>query len=136
MSAATKRQVAFDMLLNVVATALPLVVLQVIVLPLMAYNMEGEEYGLVVTILSAFSVIPGVLGNTLNNIRLIYDKKYKDCSLSGDFNPMVLAASAVSFLAKSQLRVSWELSISSRSLCLGSLQPYGLSANTTLLRSE
>lgn len=99
MSAATKRQVAFDMLLNVVATALPLVVLQVIVLPLMAYNMEGGEYGLVVTILSAFSVIPGVLGNTLNNIRLIYDKKYKDCSLSGDFNPMVLASSTVSFLA-------------------------------------
>lgn len=85
-----KKKVVIDVALNVVATALPLCVLQLAVLPLMAQDMSGDKYGLVVTTLSIFSILPGVLGTTLNNIRLIFQNKYDEEGLRGDFNVILL----------------------------------------------
>lgn len=85
-----KKKVVIDVALNVVATALPLCVLQLAVLPLMAQDMSDDKYGLVVTTLSIFSVLPGVLGTALNNIRLIFQNKYDEEGLRGDFNVILL----------------------------------------------
>ncbi|WP_165056694.1 MULTISPECIES: lipopolysaccharide biosynthesis protein [unclassified Adlercreutzia] len=93
---ATKKQIAFDMMLNIAASALPLCVLQLIVLPLIAAEVEGDAYGLIVTILSVFSLGPGVLGTVLNNIRLIFEGRYKEAGLSGDFNYLLILFSVIS----------------------------------------
>lgn len=66
-----KKRFAVDMLLNIVATAIPTFVLQLLLLPLLSRHMTDDDYGLLVTILSLINVIPATMGNTLNNIRLI-----------------------------------------------------------------
>ena len=83
---ANKKKVIGDVALNVVATALPLCVLQLIILPLMAQDMQSDEYGLVVTTLSIYSVLPDVFGTVLNNIRLILNNRYILEGEKGDFN--------------------------------------------------
>lgn len=61
------------MLLNIAATAVPTFMLQLLILPMLAKYMDGDEYGILVTILAVLNVIPATMGNSLNNIRLITD---------------------------------------------------------------
>ena len=81
-----KRKIVSDMALNLIAAAIPIVVLQLILLPMLSRDMNGDEYGLVVTFLSIFGMIPDALGNVLNNIRLIYENRYCKKKIAGDFN--------------------------------------------------
>ena len=81
-----KRKIVGDMALNVIATAIPIAVLQLIILPMLSREMKGDEYGLVITFLSIFGIIPDALGNVLNNIRLIYNDRYCEKRIAGDFN--------------------------------------------------
>ena len=92
---AGKKQIAADVALNVLATALPLCVLQLVILPLMAGNMGEGEYGLVVTTLSVFNVLPGVFGIALNNVRLVFQNKYDQAGVRGDFNAILLCSGLV-----------------------------------------
>lgn len=94
----SKKRMAFDMLLNIVASAVPLCVLQLVVLPLIAADMSGDSYGLVVTMLSLFSMGPGVLGTVLNNIRLVYEEKYRSIGVVGDFNYLLVVCSAIGIM--------------------------------------
>lgn len=66
-----KRKIAFDMVLNIVATAIPTFVLQLLILPMLAKYMDSDEYGILVTVLAVLNVVPATLGNSMNNIRLI-----------------------------------------------------------------
>lgn len=79
-----------DMVLNLIATAVPTFVLQLIILPLIGSRMNSESYGLLVTILALLNVVPSTFGNTLNNIRLIYDNEYKSRNIEGDFNAILI----------------------------------------------
>lgn len=64
---------------NLLATAIPLAVLQLIILPLMSKRMGDNSYGLSVTMIAFFNICPGVLGIALNNIRLLkYDSSKKN----------------------------------------------------------
>lgn len=94
-----KRKVLLDVFLNIVATALPLCALQLIALPIIAGSMPSDEYGVVVTMLSVFSLGPGVLGMVLNNMRLLFDSKYEELGISGDFNILLIVFAVIaSFL--------------------------------------
>lgn len=81
-----KSAFATNSFLNMVAAAVPLAALQLLVLPFVNARVGGEEYGLIVTVISLFTLCPAVFGNTLNNIRLISDKEYDDSGVQGDFN--------------------------------------------------
>ena len=85
-----KNKVFGDMALNIIATAIPTFVIQIILLPLLGRRMDSNEYGLLVTILALLNVVPSTFGNTLNNIRLIYDRTYKIEKVEGDFNLILL----------------------------------------------
>lgn len=61
----------FDVFLNIVATAIPIAVLQLCIYPLIATNVDDEIYGLFLTQISVLTIISGSLGNALNNIRLV-----------------------------------------------------------------
>lgn len=81
-----KKKIIADMLLNIIATALPTIFLQLLILPLLAKQMTSDNYGFLVTILALLNVVPATFGNVLNNIRLLYDNEYKNNKVSGDFS--------------------------------------------------
>lgn len=67
------KKVIVDMCCNIVSSAIPVFVLQLILLPALSRNMSSDEYGLVILHLSLFNIVPSAFGNSLNNIRLIED---------------------------------------------------------------
>lgn len=83
-----KNGIAGNMILNIVAGAVSVVALQLIILPYLGKIMNASEYGLLVTLLAMLNVIPTTLGNSLNNIRLLYRNKYESEKLDGDFSIM------------------------------------------------
>ena len=87
-----KKKIIFDMLLNITAAAIPVAVLQLVVLPLLGRKMSDSSYGILVTILSLLNVVPATLGNALNNIRLIEGEKDEK---QGDYNALLLILSAL-----------------------------------------
>lgn len=91
-----KKQFLVDSMLNIISAALPLLILQLVSYPLIARALGGEEYGLIITLISVFTVISFPLGNVLNNIRLLRDKEYKNESVEGDFNPILVGSSFIS----------------------------------------
>lgn len=80
------------MMMNIVATAIPLIVLQLLVLPQMAEKMTDAQYGLLVTVVAFMNVIPSTFGNTLNNIRLLFQNKYDEKNKVGDFQIILLVS--------------------------------------------
>ena len=91
-----------DAMLNIIASAIPLALLQLLILPGIGNTLGQVKYGAIVTLLSLTTLIAFPLGNALNNVRLIQCKEYEDKRLSGDFNLLLLisvAADAVFTLA-------------------------------------
>lgn len=93
-----KTKVIFDMMINIVATAIPTVVLQLLILPSLANYMSGNDYGLVVTILAVLNVIPSTIGNMLNNVRLLHDEEYRSYKLTGDFQILLVLFEALNII--------------------------------------
>ena len=85
-----KKKIIVDMGLNIVASAIPVFVLQLLVLPSLAGQMTDDKYGLLVTILSLLNMIPASLGNVLNNIRLIFNKDQTEVEKKNDYNAELL----------------------------------------------
>lgn len=93
-----KKKAIGDAVLSIASSAIPLVSLQLVLMPLLArYLPNDNSYGLVVTLLGVTTVISQTFG-PLNNIRLMLDYEYKEHQLSGDFNVLVLIFSGVSGL--------------------------------------
>lgn len=82
---ASKRQICIDMILNIIAVTVPVVILQLVIYPITAEKIGGEEYGLMLTVYSIWIMISNSLGNVLNAIRLLYDHEYKEKNIEGDF---------------------------------------------------
>ena len=79
-----KRKVFFDIVLNIIATALPIAVLQLVIYPHLARELGGDEYGLMLTIYSVWIMISNSLGVVLNNVKLLRHHDYQDHSAGGD----------------------------------------------------
>ncbi|MFA6707928.1 MAG: hypothetical protein WCR91_08515, partial [Sphaerochaetaceae bacterium] len=74
MVAETKKKIIKDVLLNIVATALPIIILQLIIQPIVAKRVGSESYGLMLTLIGVIQIGVGIFGNSLNNIRLLSDR--------------------------------------------------------------
>ena len=81
-----KRKIIFDSILNIFASALPILILQIIVLPVLGLHLGEKEYGVAITLISYSMLFSLPFGNVLNNIRLLMDREYKEQALEGDFN--------------------------------------------------
>lgn len=88
-----KKNFIVDSILNIISTALPLIVLQLISFPVIAQYVGAEHYGIIVTIISALTVISFPIGNVLNNVRLLRDDTYSKENIKGDFNFILLGTS-------------------------------------------
>ena len=113
-----KKRIAVDMALNIAATALPTFVLQLLILPSLSRHMSDERYGLLVTILALLNVLPSTMGNVLNNIRLLYDSKYREDGLTGDFNVLLLIMAGVNLLIVAAFSYFYEQTITPISVFL------------------
>lgn len=89
-----KKKFVLDSLLNIIATSIPLLILQLVTLPVVGARLGGDQYGLVVTLISLFTLLSLPFGNVLNNIRLLSDNEYKQKKITGDFN-LLLAGSII-----------------------------------------
>ena len=92
-----KKKIALDMFLNIVATAIPTAVLQLLILPALAGKMSDVAYGLLVTFISLFNLIPAMLGNTLNNIRLIYGEE-EQAKKTSDYKVLLVIFTMLNFV--------------------------------------
>ncbi|WP_016839519.1 lipopolysaccharide biosynthesis protein [Ureibacillus thermosphaericus] len=86
----SKKGFIIDSLLNITATTIPILILQLISLPIVGSKLGGEEYGLVVTLISLFTLLSTPFGNVLNNIRLLQNEEYEKESIVGDFNYLLI----------------------------------------------
>lgn len=80
-----KYKIIYDIILNIIATAAPLIVLQLIILPYMAKNMSEDNYGYLLAIVSLITIVSSTFGNALNNVRLLCQTEFENIN-SGDFN--------------------------------------------------
>lgn len=94
-----KKKIFADMLLNIFATAVPIVILQLWILPALGKEMSDAHYGLMVTIVSFFNVLPGAAGNVLNNIRLIHAKDEKGKDETKNFNVLLMVMLVISLVS-------------------------------------
>lgn len=76
---------------NAVATALPTMVLQLVVLPLIALKMDGDAYGLLLTLVAAVMMVAAGVGNVLNNIHMLSNNEYEEKNISGDYGILFIA---------------------------------------------
>lgn len=104
-----KKKIAFDMLLNIVATAIPTLVLQLLILPALAHNMNDDSYGLIVTILALMNIVPATMGIALNNMRLIMDRDQDYCE---DYNVILLIMAAINLILVTAASIYYDRRIS------------------------
>jgi O-antigen/teichoic acid export membrane protein len=94
-----KKKFFIDSLLNIVATSIPILILQVITLPIVGSVLGDKQYGLVVTLISLFTLLSLPFGNVLNNLRLLVNKEYKEQEIIGDFNFLLVGNIIISSIA-------------------------------------
>ncbi len=80
-----KRTIVKQFIYNVIGTTFPTLALQLLFLPMIAKNMDGETYGFVLTIVAAVMMVSSGIGNVLNNIRMLSDTEYETKRIHGDF---------------------------------------------------
>lgn len=102
ISSSAKKKAIFDILLNLIAATLPIVMLQLIIYPRTAAMLGGNEYGFMLTIYSIWIMLPNSLGNVLNNIKLLKLPEYQKLGIEGDipilFRQWCIASSLVVFV--------------------------------------
>lgn len=81
-----KRKIIFDVILNLIATLIPMFVLQFLVLPQVALRIGADSYGQLLAIIAFMYLSASSFGSVLNNSKLIHYKRYEELKTQGDFN--------------------------------------------------
>ena len=98
-----KKKVITDMMLNIIAAALPVAMLQLVIYPKVAVAAGGEEYGLMLTVYSIWIMTSNAPGNVLNNVKLLKYPQYQAMQEEGDvpilLRRWIVLSSSIVFLA-------------------------------------
>ncbi|ALZ87497.1 hypothetical protein APT62_03065 [Aerococcus urinaeequi] len=81
-----------DFIYSVLATGIPIFVMQFIMYPIMANYMGTIKYGVVLTVIAGTNVIVAMLGNELSYTRLLRNSHYVKNSQIGDFPYLLILA--------------------------------------------
>lgn len=92
------KQVAKDFTMNFLASIIVTIMLQIVIYPYLAQKYSSEIYGNILLIVGFVNVIVGVIGNTLNNTRLIKEISYQDLGKKGDFQCLITIMSILGAL--------------------------------------
>lgn len=95
MSFKKKKRIAKDIALNIIASAMPIAILQLFLFPSLASHIDTELYGFIIAVYSMFSLAPGALGNVLNNVRLVHQAAWKS-NADAAFNSVLLVLGVIS----------------------------------------
>lgn len=91
-----KKTFIVNVLQNTVATAIPLVALQLFVLPRIGEQTTATAYGLMLTLVSVISLVTLCSGASLNDVRLLMNLEYEEKGYAGDFNILISLLTMVS----------------------------------------
>ena len=81
-----KGRFLINSLYNIIATMIPMFILQFIALPVVAKLTSVEYYGMVLTLISIANLIVQVSGTGINNTRIVMNSKYESHNLQENFN--------------------------------------------------
>lgn len=93
-----KKKIVFDVLLNLIATFIPMFALQFIILPQVAVRISDNSYGQLITLIAFVYLSASSFGSVLNNSKLIHHKKYEELKIQGDFNVILLIFSTINII--------------------------------------
>ena len=93
-----KQRIFADFGLNIIASGILNFVLQLVIYPFFAGHNSTGEYGTIVTIMGIANILIATLGNSLNNTRLIQNRKYTEGNHTGDFNLLAVTSAFASLL--------------------------------------
>ena len=80
----------WDVALNIVSSAIPIAVLQLVILPTIASATSSEKNGQIVTLISFLTLAAEPFGFALNNTKLLVNETYTMEKSRGDFNYLLL----------------------------------------------
>ena len=95
------KRISGDFIINILASVIYTFARQIVVFPLLAARLTDGAYGTLLTITGLATVCTSMLGNSLNNVRLIEDSHYQERGVLGDFNFLCLLGSVASVDRKS-----------------------------------
>lgn len=80
------KNVSQDVVLNIIASFVSTGVMQLVLYPQLALNLDDDNYGEMLTIMGIVNVLALTFGNNLCNARIILNEKYKQQGKIGDFH--------------------------------------------------
>lgn len=89
-----------NVFINIVSSGLVTAIIQLLIFPLLSRQMSSESFGIAVSLYGFNNLIVVFLGNSMNNIRLIYDNKIEE---KGNFSFLVILSLVGSFIFSSVL---------------------------------
>lgn len=84
-----------DMILNMIGFGIYIISQQIILLPILAKNVDDTIYSSLVLYISILNVVCNVTGGELGNVRLVRDSEYKQKGVIGDFSRILLTISPI-----------------------------------------
>lgn len=80
----------YDIVINIISVVMPIMLLQMIILPSIGNKLGSREYGYVIAMISLITLSAEPFGFALNNSRLLSDSLYKEKHLEGDYNLLIV----------------------------------------------
>lgn len=90
------KSITSDFSINILSSLVYTAARQLVLFPILAAKLPADQYGEVLTITGIANIIVSLLGNSLNNIRLVQNAVYEERGTKGDFNLLCLIASSIS----------------------------------------
>lgn len=90
-----KKRAFKDVIINLIAASVCTAALNLVVYPIYAKRFTAEDYGHILTLIGVINLLWAVLGNSLNNTRLILHKNLDRNQTEGTYNPLIWIASLV-----------------------------------------
>lgn len=106
-----KKDIIKKFIYNAIATTLPTVLLQLLILPLIAKQLDGDAYGLLLTIVAAVMMFAAGIGNVLNNVHMLSNNEYEERKLFGDYG--ILLSFCVVITSFIIIAVTWKYGVTS-----------------------
>lgn len=75
-----------DSFLNIIASLILTIAVQVLAYPYLALKFTITEYGIILTIMGILNAVGVSLGNSLNNTRILLQSEYDKRGINGDYN--------------------------------------------------
>jgi len=90
-----KKSIFKDSFLNIIASFILTGVVQLLAYPFLAREFPDSVYGMILTIMGVINAVGVILGNSLNNTRLLLQSEYDKNGYNGDFKPILLVTALI-----------------------------------------